>query len=186
MKYLTTEIFGSVEGASKDRTDIEKLFDCTSDGLKSFRENHAVIAGAAEGAIGVAAISLGISLLSVSGGGNEIPELVGAALGAVAGGKLSAIGGVGVVMMGAAFSIPAAAVITIGTLSGAAVGALGVNLASEAPSLLEMLLDNISAAALITFGCYMLYLSFKDLWRAGGEFISYLKGLGVLEIPVEK
>lgn len=189
MNYLSTEILVKVEAARKDRTDLEKLLDCTSEKLKSFRNNHSAIAGSIEGAIGVAAISLGFSLLNPVGLGDKIPELVGAAFGAGVGGAvvgpIAAIGGIGITMMGAAFAIPAAAVMAIGagigTLSGSVTGWLGVDLATQAPSLLEMLFDNISGAALIAFGCYMLCLAFKDLWRAGGEFISYMRNLGVNE-----
>lgn len=193
MNYLSNEILEKIEAASKDRTDLEKLFDRASDGLKSFRNNHPAFAGSIEGAVGVAAISAGISLYSPVGCANMVPELVGAAFGAGVGGgvggTIAAIGGVGISMMGTAFAIPAAVIMAIGTgigaLSGAATGWFGVDLATQAPSLLEMLFDNISGAALIAFGCYMLWLAIKDLWRAGGEFISYIRSLGVNEIPVE-
>jgi hypothetical protein len=190
MNYLSTEILVKVEAARKDRTDLEKLLNCTSEKLKSFRNNHSAIAGSIEGAIGVTAISLGFSLLNPVGLGDKIPELVGAALGAglggVLGGSVAAIGSIGIAMMGTAFAIPAAAVMaigaSIGSLSGSVTGWLGVDLATQAPSLLEMLFDNISGAALIAFGCYMLCLAIKDLWKAGGEFISYIRSLGVNEI----
>lgn len=182
MNYLSTEILEKIEAARKDSTDLEKLF---SDGVKPFRNNHPAIAGSIGVAIAVTAISLGFSLLNPVGCGNKIPELAGAALGAVVGGKAAAIGGVGISMMGTAFPIPAAVVMAIGALSGAIMGKFGVDLATQAPSLLEMLFDNISGAALIAFGCYMLCLAIKDLWKAGGEFISYIRSLGVNEIPVE-
>ena len=92
-------------------------------------------------------------------------------------------------MMGTGFAIPAALVMAIGTgigaLSGSVTGWFGVDLVTQAPSLLEMLFDNISGVALIAFGCYMLSLAIKDLWRAGGEFITYLKSFGVNEMPAE-
>ncbi len=190
MNYLSTEILVKVEAARKDRTDLEKLLNCASEKLKSFRNNHSVIAGSIEGAIGVAAISLGFSLLNPVGLGDKIPELIGAAFGGVGGGVggavVTAIGGIGITMMGTGFGIPAAVVMaigtTIGTLSGSVTGWFGVDLTTQAPSLLEMLFDNISGAALIAFGCYMLCLAIKDLWRAGGEFITYIRSLGVNEI----
>lgn len=193
MNYLASEMFEKIEAARKDRTDLEKLLDRTSDGLKSFRNNHPAFAGSIEGAIGVTAISVGFSLLSPVGCTDKIPELIGAAfgtgVGGVAGGTIATIGSIGIAMMGTAFSIPAALVMAIGTgigaLSGSVTGWFGVDLATQVPSLLEMLLDNISGAVLIAFGCYMLCLAIKDLWRAGGEFITYLKSLGVNEIPVE-
>ncbi len=193
MNYLSAEILEKIEEARKDRTDLEKLFDRTSEGIKSFRNTHPAFAGSIEGAIGVTAISVGFSLLSPVGCTDRIPELIGAAFGAgvggVAGGTIATVGSIGIAMMGSAFSIPAALVMAIGTgigaVSGSVTGWFGVDLATQAPSLLEMLFDNFSGAAFIALGCYMLCLAIKDLWRAGGEFITYIRSFGVNEIPVE-
>jgi hypothetical protein len=193
MNYLANEMLEKIESASKDQTDLEKLLSCTSDGLKSFRSNHPALAGSIEGAIGVAAISVGFSLLGSVSGADKIPELIGAAFGSVVGGGMggviASIGGIGITMMGTGFAIPAAVVMAIGSgigaLAGSVTGWFGVDLATQAPSILGMLFDTISGAALIAFGCYMLCLAAKDLWRAGGEFITYLKSMGVNEIPVK-
>ena len=193
MNYLASEMLDKIEAARKDRTDLEKLLDRTSDGIKSFRNNHPAFAGSIEGAIGVTAISVGFSLLSPVGCTDKIPELIGAAFGAGVGGgvggTIATIGGIGITMMGTGFAIPATLVMAIGTgigaLSGSVTGWFGVDLVTQAPSLLEMLFDNISGVALIAFGCYMLSLAIKDLWRAGGEFITYLKSFGVNEMPAE-
>lgn len=195
MNYLANEMLEKIESARKDHTDLEKLLNRTSDWLVSFRNNHPAIAGSMEGAIGVTAISIGFSLLGSVGVADKIPELIGSVFGAGVGGGVGGaiavkIGGIGIAALGTGFAIPAAAVMAIGTgigvLSGSATGWLGVDLATQAPSLLEMLSDNISGAALIAFGCFMLCLAVKDLWKAGGEFVSYLKSLGVNEIPVEE
>lgn len=195
MKYLANEIFEIVEASSKDQTDLEKLFCRISDGVKTARNDHPAIAGSIEGALALTSIAIGVSLVNPVDCVGKIPELLGAVLGAGAGGGVVGtaaylVGGIGVAMMGTAFSIPAATItaigIGVGALSGSAFGWFGVDLATQAPSLLELLFDNISGAALIAFGCYMLCLSMKDLWRAGGEFITYLKNLGVNEILMEE
>lgn len=193
MNYLANEMLEKIESVRKDHTDLEKLLNCTSDGINTFRNNHPAIAGSIEGAIGVTAISAGFSLLGSVSGADTIPELIGAAFGVGVGGGLggviASIGGIGIAMMGTAFTIPAAVVMAIGTgigaMSGSVTGWFGVDLLTQAPSLLEILFDNISGAALIAFGCYMLCLAAKDLWKAGGEFITYLKNMGVNEIPVK-
>lgn len=193
MKYLANEIMEQIGTARKDRADLEKLVGIACDGVKSFRNNHPAFAGSIEGAIGVAAITAGFSLLTPVGCVDKIPELIGAAFGAGVGGgvggAIATIGGIGITMMGCGFAIPAAAVMAIGTgvgaLSGSVTGWFGVDLATQAPSMLEMLSGNISGAALIAFGCYMLCLAIQDLWVAGGEFINYLRSLGVKEIHVE-
>lgn len=193
MNYLANEILEKIASERRDHTDLEKLLNRASDELKSFRNDHPVIAGSMEGAIAVTAISVGFSLLSSVGCADKIPELIGAAFGAgvggVVGGTITAIGGIGIAMMGTGFAIPATLITAIGTgigaFSGSVTGWLGIDLATQAPTLLGMLFDNISGAALIAFGCYMLCLAAKDLWRAGGEFLTYLKSMGFSEIPVK-
>jgi hypothetical protein len=187
MNHLANELMAKVEAAQKDRTDLEKLFDRASDGLRSFRKEHPAFAGSIEGALGLVALYAGASLLTPIGLENKIPELVGAAFGVGVGGgiggTIAAIGGVGITMMGTGFGIPASAVMALGSIigavSGATTGWFGVDLATQAPSLIEMLFDNFSGAALIAFGCHMLWLAAKDVWKAGGDFVSFIQNLGL-------
>lgn len=195
MKHLAEELIEKVEESIKDTNDFKKLIHRVPMQINTIRKDHPCISGSIECAIGIAAIAAGASHFNHFGSGGMMPELVSAAFGAGVGGGVggivtSLIGGIGVAMMGTAFSIPASAIIGlgigIGALSGSVTGWLGVDLASQAPSLMEILFDNIAGAALVTFGCYMLFLGMKDLWKAGGEFIAYLKTLGINEIPVEE
>ncbi|MDD2542544.1 MAG: hypothetical protein PHH28_16105 [Desulfuromonadaceae bacterium] len=190
MKYLAKELTAKVEALSRDQNDFEKLISC----FNTFKNNHPAIAGMTEAAFGITAIAIGAPLINPVDCEGKIPELIGAAfgtgVGGVVGGTFASIGGIGISMMGTAFAIPAVAVtaigVGVGSLSGLFTGWFGIELASHTMSLLEIMRDNISGAALVAFGCYMLFLAIKDLWRAGGEFISYLRNLGINEIPVEE
>lgn len=191
MKQIADELMAKAEVLSRDQSDMKKLINRTTDSVAAFRKDHPAIAGTAEAAIGIAAIAVGASIFDPVDYGTKVPELIGAAFGAGAGGGIggavmSLAGGIGIAAMGTAFAIPAAAVTVVGAgagaLSGSLVGWFGVEQATSTMSLAESLFTNISGAALVAFGCYMLCLALKDLWRAGGEFVSYLKNLGVNEI----
>lgn len=181
MKYIAEELIEKAEATSKDFNDLEKMINRFSMDTKAFRKDHSFITGAAEAAIGIAAIAAGASLINPLDCGNKIPELIGAAFGVGVGGTVgtvvSSIGGIGIAMMGTAFAIPMAAVTAIGAsvgaLSGMITGWFGVDLATHTASLTEIIFANISGVALVGFGCYMLFLAMKDLWRSGEEFISY-------------
>lgn len=191
MKHLAEELIAKAEASSKDVSDMKRLIDRTLMHIENFRNDHGFIAGTAESAIGIAAIAFGASIFDPVDYGTKVPELIGAVTGAGIGGKLgSMVGGIGIVMMGTGFAIPAAVVTAIGAtagaLSGSIAGWFGDELASHTSSLLETLSLNVSGAVLVAFGCYMLFLGLKDLWRAGGEFITFVKGLGVKEISMEE
>lgn len=192
MKHIAGEIMMKVEELSKDHNDVKVLVSRAKARVEEFRATHPALAGTAEVAIGVTAIASGTKLLgTVDLAGGLIPELLGTALGGGVGGGIGAavastVGGIGVVMMGSAFAITAPAVMaigaTVGALPGSVAGWFGGAAAHNAMSLAETLFASVSGASLIAFGLYMLVLGLKDLWRAGGEFISYLQSLGVNEI----
>lgn len=191
MKHIAGEIMTKAEELSKDHNDLKILFNRSKVHVEEFRSTYPALAGTAEVAIGVTAIAAGTQLLgTVDLAGGLIPELLGAAVGFGFGGSVgaivSSIGGIGVTMMGGGFGIPAAVVVAIGTTVGAipasVAGWFGGAAAHSAMSMAETLFTSVSGASLIAFGLYMLVLGLKDLWRAGGEFISYLKSHGVSEI----
>jgi hypothetical protein len=192
MKHIAGEIIRTAEVMSKDHNDVKVLVSRAMNWVEEFRGAHPAIAGTGEVAIGVTAIYFGTQLLStVDLAGGKIPELLGAIVGGAGGGVLgggvaSTVGGIGITMMGGAFAIPAAAVTTIGAtvgvLPGAVAGWFGGAAADSAMLLAETIFAGVSGASLIAFGLFMLILGFKDLWRAGGEFIAYLKSLSVSEI----
>lgn len=192
MKHIAGEIMIKAEELSKDHNDVKMLVSRAKAWAKEFRVVHPALAGTAEVAIGVSAIAAGTKLLAtVNLAGGLIPELLGSAIGGSVGGGVGAavastVGGIGITMMGGAFAITAPAVIaigaTVGALPGSVAGWLGGSAAHTAMSLAETLFASVSGASLIAFGLYMLVLGLKDLWRAGGEFITYLKSLGVSEI----
>lgn len=193
MKHLAGELMWKVEQSAKDFNDLNNLFHRATVAIEDYRKNHSLVAGVAEAAIGITATAVGASLFNPVDMADKIPELIGAAFGTGVGGAVgsltSLIGGIGVVMMGTGFGIPVAAVTAIGAsvgaLSGLVTGWFGVELATHTMSLTEAIFANISGSVLVAFGCCMLFLAMKDLWRAGGEFVSYLRGLGINEIVPE-
>lgn len=198
MKHVAKEIIGRVEGLTKDTEDVQKVTRKALNEILKFRHNHPAVSGTLEAAIGISAIAAGFHLVapgSIAYGpyAGKIPELVGAACGSATGAGVAAtaasiIGGIGIAAMGTAFAIPAAAVTAIAAAAGATVGALagwlGGSAASQAASLAETLFLNVSGLALIAFGIFMLTLALKDLWRAGGNFIEYIKNFEVREIEM--
>lgn len=190
MKQLADELITKAELSSRDVSDLKKMINGASIAIQEFKKDHAFISGSAEAAIGIGAIALGASLFDPIDYGTKIPELIGAVAGAGIGGKIASIGAIGITMMGSGFAIPAAVVTAIGAsvgaLTGMTAGWFGSELAAHTASVVETLCHNVSGAVLVAFGCYMLILGLKDLWRAGGDFIAYLKYLGVSEISAEE
>lgn len=195
MKEIADELTGKVKEIRKDHDDLEGLINRVSVSIQTFRKDHSAIAGAAEAAIGFSAIAIGASLFNPADYATKVPELIGSVVGGSVGGGVggfvaSMVGGIGVAMMGSAFAIPALAVTTIGAVAGASSGLVagwfGAEIAAHTTTLAEMLFANISGTALVAFGCYMLFIALKDLWRAGGEFIDYLRNLGVKELSIEE
>jgi len=190
MKQIGEELLGKATELNKDNYDLKTLMKRFSTSINDYRENHNVAAGVMEATIGITAIAAGAVIFDPIEFSSKVPELLASVVGGAAGGTaggyaLSTIGGIGVVMMGTGFGIPAVAVTALGAASGALAGSItgwfSAKIAADTMSLAETLFRGISGAALVAFGCYMLFLAMKDLWKAGGEFISYLKELGVNE-----
>ncbi|MFK5926940.1 MAG: hypothetical protein QM483_09950 [Desulfuromusa sp.] len=194
MKQIGEEILGKATELNKDNYDLKTLMSRFTASINDYRENHAIAAGVMEATIGISAIAAGAVLFDPIDFSNKVPELIGSLTGAGVGGAAgglasSTVGGIGIVMMGTGFGIPAAVVTalgaTAGALSGSMAGWFTASIAADTMSLTEVLFRGISGTALVAFGCYMLFLAMKDLWKAGGEFISYIKSLGVTEENVE-
>jgi len=194
MKQIGEELFGKAMDLNKDNYDLKTLMSRFTTSINNYRENHVVAAGVMEATIGVTAIAAGAVLFDPIDFSNKLPELIGSVAGAGAGGAaggyaLSTIGGIGIVMMGTGFGIPAVAVTALGAMVGSLAGSMSgwftAKIATDTMSLTETLFRGISGAVLVAFGCYMLFLAMKDLWKAGGEFISYLKSLGINEENTE-
>lgn len=194
MKQIGEELLGKATELNKDNYDLKTLMSRFTASINDYRANHAVAAGVMEATIGITAIAAGAVLFDPMDFSNKVPELIGSVAGAGAGGAaggyaLSTIGGIGIVMMGTGFGIPAVAVTALGATAGALAGSMSgwftAKIAADTLSLTETLFRGISGAALVAFGCFMLFLALKDLWKAGGEFISYLKSLGINEKNTE-
>jgi len=195
MKYIGNDLIMKIEGFTKDQNDLEKLISQVSVSIQNFRREHALVSGTAEAAIGITAIAAGSSAMGPMFYTDQVAELIGSLLGGAAGSGLggaaaSVIGGIGVAMMGTAFAIPAAAIIAIGALAGGIAGSIagwfGAELSSLSTSIAITSFSNFSAMALVAFGCYMLFLGLKDLWRGGGELIEYLKNLKIDQLSWEE